>query len=130
MGQTLVLTDYWWVHWGHKPFSKLLGAAWPLQPHLLAPMPMLHVPIRFEISTERKSIPCSSIVLITQPLLHTQLCTYMFLIAVDVATIALSHLVRGSLYRWGQSMPLVLISIIISSPTANDSEISLLNSSA
>ena len=24
-GQTLVLTDYWWGHWRHKPFSKLLG---------------------------------------------------------------------------------------------------------
>ena len=58
--QTLVLTDYWWGHWG--AFSKLLGggAAWPLQSHSLALTPMLDAPIRVEISPERESTPCTS----------------------------------------------------------------------
>ena len=54
-GQTLVLTDYWYGHWGHKPFCKLLGAC--LQPNPLAPTHMLHVPIRFEIKSVLKGSP-------------------------------------------------------------------------
>ena len=93
-------------------FEVIGGPAQPLQPHPLAPMPMLHVPIGFESSPERESIPYSLYWLpnhcsIIQP------CTYMFLAAVgtlyflfqtlyllrnilkwDIALITLSHLVR------------------------------------
>ena len=58
-GQALVLTYYKWDHWGHKPF-KIIGGCLAPKPHPLAPTPMLHVPIHFEISPERESIPCTS----------------------------------------------------------------------
>ena len=117
-GQTLVLTGYWWGHWGAQAIFKLIGApAWSLQPHHLAHTPMLHVPICFEISPERESITCTRYNHCS--IIH--LCTYMFLAELwapyisyfrhfiyqeislkwDVATIALSHLVRGYCTRRG-----------------------------
>ena len=48
--------------------------------HPLAPTPMLHVPIRFEISHERESIPCTSYMSPNHRSI-IQLCTYMFLAA-------------------------------------------------
>ena len=46
---------------GAKAIFKIIGGpAWPLQPHPLVLTPMLHVPIRFEISPERESSPCTS----------------------------------------------------------------------
>ena len=46
---------------GGQAIFKIIGRpGWPLQPHPLALTPMLHVPIHFEISPERESIPCIS----------------------------------------------------------------------
>ena len=52
--QTMVLTDYWWTIEAQAIF-KIIGG--PPTAHPLAPTPMLHVPIRFELKSVLKGSP-------------------------------------------------------------------------